>query len=214
MAGIGCRRDSQAAPIRYCMAMPTVPRIVLFTRFPMPGAAKTRLVPSLGHQGAANLHRRLTERTLAQVRDSGLPFEVRFTGAPLAAFRTWLGPVPLFDQGDGDLGDRLLAAGPPYPVIFIGADAPDLTAGHLRDAADALAEAPIVVGPAEDGGYWLLGLSRPHDFLLRDIPWGTGTVLADTLSRLEQRTIAPALLPTLADLDRPEDLARWPELLP
>lgn len=190
------------------------PRIVLFTRYPTSGEAKTRLIPAIGPDRAAVLHRRLTERTLAAVHASGLGFEVRTTGAPPAAFSDWLGDAACVDQGAGDLGDRLRAAGPPYPTLFIGADAPDLSADHLRDAAAALRTASAAVGPAEDGGYWLLGLTAAHDDLFVDMPWGTEIVFDETMRRLGRSGVAPAVLPMLADLDRPEDLARWPELAP
>ena len=189
------------------------PRVVLFTRFPTPGEAKTRLIPAIGAEKAAALHRRLTERTLAVVRGSGLPFEVRTTGAPPTAFADWLGDALCVDQGTGDLGERLARAGPPYPTLFIGADAPDLTPGHLRHAADALGHAEAVIGPAEDGGYWLLGLARPVEGVFTSIDWSTDRVFAQTRDRLRQAGIEPALLPELADCDRPEDLARWPDLL-
>ncbi len=188
------------------------PRVVLFTRYPTPGATKTRLIGALGADGAAALHRRLTERTLAVVRASRLPFEIRSTGAPPAAFARWLGDVPVVDQGNGDLGARLTAAGPLYPTIFIGADAPDLTAAHLLDAAAALTGVQAVIGPAQDGGYWLLGLARAADPLFQAMPWGTNQVFAETMARMGLLGIRPTLLPTLADLDRPEDLARWPDL--
>lgn len=188
------------------------PRVVVFTRYPAPGAAKTRLIPALGADGAAALHRRLTERTLVAVRASGLPFEVRVTGARPEAIGAWLGDAPAVDQGASDLGDRLRRAGPPYPTLFIGADAPDLAPDHLCAAALALAGAEVVIGPAEDGGYWLLGLARARDTLFADMPWGTERVYSETLARLATAGVVPAILPTLADLDRPEDLARWPDL--
>lgn len=187
-------------------------RVVLFTRYPEPGRAKTRLIPALGPRGAAELHRRLTERTLAQVRAAELPFEVRATGRPAEEFAAWLGDAPVVDQGEGDLGARMKRAGPPYPCIFIGADAPDLTGEDLNDAARALRSHDAVIGPAEDGGYWLLGLSRPLDHLFDDMPWGTDQVLPLTLARLAAAGTSPAMLRPLADLDRPEDLHRWPQV--
>ena len=188
------------------------PRVVLFTRWPEPGRAKTRLIPALGPDGAAALHRRLTGRALAAMRASGLPMEVRTTGAPLPAFRAWLGDGPaLVDQGGGDLGARLLRAADP-PVILIGADIPDLSADVLQAAAAALQDAPAVIGPAEDGGYYLLGLRSPMPFLFDAMPWGTDQVFALTMARLAARGVVPAVLPVLADLDRPEDLPRWPGL--
>jgi rSAM/selenodomain-associated transferase 1 len=187
-------------------------RIVLFTRYPEPGEAKTRLIPALGPQGAAELHRRLTERTLEQVRATGRPFEVRGTGRPVEDFVDWLGPVPVVDQGEGDLGSRLQRAAAPLPTIFIGADAPDLTAQHLSQAADALSDHEAVIGPALDGGFWLLGLARPVEGLFDEVPWGTDQVLPLMLARLRESGGRLATLPPLADLDRPEDLGRWEDL--
>ena len=188
------------------------PRIVLFTRWPEPGRAKTRLIPAIGAERAAALHRQLTERTLAAVRASGLPFELRVTGASIAAFQDWLGPVATADQGEGDLGERLARAGPPYPTLFIGADAPDLSADLLRDAATALSNSGAVIGPAADGGYWLLGLAAPVPGVFERIDWSTERVFAQTLDRLRAGRVEPAILPELGDCDRPEDLACWPEL--
>jgi hypothetical protein len=187
-------------------------RVVAFARFPTPGKAKTRLIPALGPEGAAAMHRYLVERTIEAVRASGLPFELRVTGALPGDFRDWLGPVAAVDQGEGGLGERLERAGPPYPTIFIGADAPDLRPEHLRAAADALAHTSAAIGPAEDGGYWLFGLARDVSGVFDGVDWGTDAVFAQTLARLRATGVEPAILPTLADLDRPEDLARWPEL--
>ena len=195
----------------YCMAMN--PRVVLFTRYPEPGKAKTRLIPAIGAERAAQVHRTLTERTVEAVRESGLALEVRATGAPLAEFADWLGAKTFVDQGDGDLGQRLTRAGPPYPTLFIGSDAPDLTCELLRTAAAALDCADAVIGPAEDGGFWLLGLARPVDGVFDGVEWGSGAVFGQTIDRLAAAGIDPVLLPQLADCDRPEDLARWPELL-
>lgn len=188
------------------------PRVVLFTRYPEPGRAKTRLIPALGADGAARLHRMLSERTVTAVRDSGLTLEVRSTGAPVADFVAWLGTDAVVDQGEGGLGERLARAGPPYPTVFIGADAPDLTPALLRNAADALLHTPAVVGPAADGGYWLLGLAQAVDGVFDAIDWSTVAVCEQTLARLAAAGIDPVLLPVLADCDRPEDLARWPGL--
>ena len=190
------------------------PRVILFTRYPEPGRAKTRLIPALGAERAAQLHRTLTERTVQAVRSSGLALELRTTGAPIAAFDEWLGPGSIVDQGDGNLGERLARAGPPYPTIFIGSDAPDLTPALLQRAARALAESSAVIGRAEDGGYWLLGLLRAVDGVFEGVEWGTNSVFGDTMERLTAAGIDPVLLPQLADCDRPEDLVRWPGLLP
>jgi rSAM/selenodomain-associated transferase 1 len=189
------------------------PHVALFARFPEPGRAKTRLIPALGADGAAALHRRLTERALEALRASGLPFELRHTGAAPQAFRAWLGEaVPLADQGEGDLGARMARAAADTPAILVGADLPDLSPRHLRTAAAALESHRAVIGPAEDGGYWLLGLRDPMPCLFEPMEWGTGVVFAETMARFAAQGVTPAVLERLADLDRPEDLARWPEL--
>lgn len=197
----------------YARAMEAA-RLVIFTRYPTPGAAKTRLIPALGPDGAATLHRRLTERTVAVARAATIPFELWTTGADPAAFRAWLGDVTVREQPTGGLGERLFAAAAPYPVIFIGTDAPDLVPAHLRAAADAVGTGRAVIGAAEDGGYWLLGLPEAVPRIFDGIAWSTETVFADTLERLRSAGHVPLRLPTLSDLDTPEDLARWPDLVP
>jgi rSAM/selenodomain-associated transferase 1 len=188
-----------------------VPRIALFARYPTPGAAKTRLIPALGEDGAAALHRKLVELTLSAVRSSGLPYELRVTGAPSEAFAAWLGAdVPLAPQGDGDLGERLARV--EAPMLLIGSDCPDLMPMHLVTAAKALETSAAVLGPAGDGGYWLLGLARAMPQCFVAMPWGTATVATETRVRLAAAGITPTELETLHDCDRPEDLARWPWL--
>ena len=193
--------------------MPATPTIALFARYPRPGQAKTRLAPLLGDAGAAEVHRRLVERTLATMRASGLPFAVHFTGACAADFAEWLGSdVPLIEQGEGDLGARLARVA--APAISLGADVPGLTADHLREAARALEDVPVVVGPASDGGYYLLGFTAQVPQLWRDMPWGSDMVLKETEARLFVLGISYRLLGVLDDCDRPEDLTDWPELVP
>ena len=187
------------------------PTVALFAKYPRPGAVKTRLIPALGEEGAARLHRLLVERTLATIRASGLPCVLYTSGAPLARFAAWLGDaVPLAEQGEGDLGARLARV--PAPAILLGADIPDLAPEHLLAAAAALAEAPVAIGPAEDGGYYLMALREPLPFLFTGMDWGTASVRAETLRRLAARGMAWRELAMLADCDRPEDLALWPEL--
>ena len=190
------------------------PRVALFTRYPDPGRAKTRLIPALGADGTAALHRRLTEPAVSVLRASALPFELRVTGAPAEHFRTWLGEdVAVVDQGPGDLGGRLLRATGTPPVILLGADVPDLAVRHLQAAAAALQTHRTAIGSAEDGGDYLLGLAEPMPFLFAEMPWSTDAVIASTMQRFEAQGVAPAVLETLADLDRPDDLRRWPGLL-
>jgi hypothetical protein len=139
----------------------------------------------------------LTERTLRVLLDSGLPLGNGFA---------------LVEQANGDLTDRLMASLHPSPVIFFGADTPDLSAHHVAQAVAALETHPVVLGPADDGGYYLIGMKQPMPELLDHMPWSTDQVMPETLRRLAEAGISPALLDTLHDCDRPEDLARWPWL--
>jgi len=193
--------------------MTVQPRLVLFARYPVAGECKTRLIPAVGPAGAAAIHRRLAGRTADLLRQSGSPVTIAITGADKAAFESWMGPGLVFEpQVEGDLSDRLLAFVKEAPVIFFGADTPDLTERHVQTAIEALATHKVAIGPAEDGGYYLIAMRDPLPELLTDMPWSTDEVLPETLRRLDGLGIEPLLLETLADCDRPEDLARWPEL--
>ena len=194
------------------MIEPQAPTVHLFARFPSPGVAKTRLIPRIGADGAAIVHRTLVERTVATVAAAGLPLVVQTTGAPAAQFSDWLGDVRLAEQGEGDLGERLARV--PAPAILLGADIPGLTPAHLLAAAEALHDRSVAIGPASDGGYYLLAYREPVPFLFDDMPWGTDAVCGETRRRLEARGLNAHVLSTLDDCDRPEDLDRWPDLLP
>ena len=187
-------------------------RLSIFARYPEPGRAKTRLIPALGERGAAAVCRRLLEHTIMAARQSGLPFELRVTGASGERFTTECGEDLLVqDQGGGDLGDRLARVN--GPALVIGSDLPALTSDLLRQAAGALRARAVVLGPASDGGYWLVGFRERLPWLFTDMPWSTPCVLPETLSRLARRRLIPAMLPELSDVDEPGDLADWPELL-
>jgi len=142
--------------------------------------------------------------------------EVRFDGGTESAMTHWLGANARFlPQPAGDLGERLAGAfaesfrAGSTATIIIGSDCPDLSADVLIEAFTHLAEAPVVLGPAQDGGYYLVGLNRPVPELFHGIPWGTDRVLADSLAALHRCGCKAALLKPLADIDRPEDLPVW-----
>ena len=186
------------------------PRLSIFARLPVPGQVKTRLVPALGEEGAARLYARLLALTVEVARESGLDFELRVTGGEVGAFQGLFGDdVPVVDQGDGDLGARMARV--EAPALLIGSDCPGITAPLLRAAAGALEDRRVVLGPANDGGYYLIGYREPVPFLFEDMEWSTPRVLPETLARLAARGHGPAILPELADIDTAEDLAEWPE---
>ena len=186
------------------------PRLSIFARLPVPGKVKTRLIPALGEEGAARLYARLLALTVEVARESGLDFELRVTGGEIGAFQGLFGDdVPVVDQGDGDLGARMARV--QAPALLIGSDCPGITAPLLRAAAGALEDRRVVLGPANDGGYYLIGYREPVPFLFEDMEWSTPKVLPETLARLAARGHGPAILPELADIDTAEDLAQWPE---
>lgn len=194
--------------------------LILFTRYPLAGRAKTRLIPLLGDEGAAQLQREMTEHVLARVwplvKRRGVKLEVRFEDGSHSDMRQWLGNGLHFAaQGDGDLGARMTQAtndafgARMAAVVVIGADCPKLDAALVERAFDSLRTHPIVFGPAKDGGYYLIGLRRPLPALFQGIAWSTGSVLADSIARARQLGIEPCLLPELSDIDEPADLPAW-----
>jgi uncharacterized protein len=198
------------------------PALIVFARAPEPGRVKTRLVPLLGAQGAARLHARLAEQTLATALAAGFE-QVDLYGSPgidHAFFRKnqkRFG-VDLRSQGRGDLGDRMYRAFERALrsrafVVLIGSDCPVLRPADLRAAASALqAGADAVLSPAEDGGYALIGLRRVSRRLFDGIAWSTPQVLAQTRRRLSRLRWRWKELRTVWDVDRPEDVARLKKL--
>lgn len=185
----------------------------IFARWPTPGMAKTRLIPGFGAEGAAAVYRKLLEHTVQAARASGLPFELRVTGAGPADFQGWLGAdVPVADQGEGDLTAKLQRVS--APGMAIGSDCPGLTGDLLRDAADALEKTPYALGPASDGGYWLIGFTQASPWLFDGMEWSTDAVMPETTRRIKARGHALTLLPELGDVDEPQDLDAWPEFRP
>ncbi len=191
---------------------------IIFTRYPEPGKTKTRLIPALGSQKAAELHRHLAEHTLAQVKqlanNRSLTTEIRFTGSTQAQMQAWLGTqITCRLQGEGDLGERMARAFQEafttgsQRVVIIGTDCPSIDPPLLANAFDELHRHDLVLGPAEDGGYYLIGLSRFIPDLFVAITWGTSAVLQQTLTIANQLQLSYSLLPQRADIDRPEDLA-------
>jgi len=190
-----------------------LPLVRIFCRWPEPGKAKTRLIPDFGPEGAAAIYTKLLAHTVEVARASGVPFELRVTGAPIARFKTGLGEdLRVLEQGDGDLTEKLSRV--PAPAIVIGSDCPGLTPEVLRAARDTLQSDPMVIGPASDGGYYLLGYNEPAEFAFTDMEWSTETVFGETIKRFAAKGIRPAVLPELSDVDTAADLENWPQFLP
>ncbi|MEW5929993.1 MAG: TIGR04282 family arsenosugar biosynthesis glycosyltransferase [Gemmatimonadota bacterium] len=188
--------------------------VLVFVRAPEAGRVKTRLAADIGGGAALRVYVRLAEHALEQARAAGAEVRVHFTPADAGErVRAWLGPGAAYlPQADGDLGERMRAAFDAAfaagfrRVVIIGSDLPGLSAGLLRRAFALLDAGEAVLGPARDGGYWLLGLRRPVPEVFRGIAWSTDGVLAATLERLRAAGIEPALLEVLSDVDEAGDL--------
>jgi uncharacterized protein len=196
---------------------------MILAKAPIPGFAKTRLIPAIGAHAAAVLQERLTERTVATALAAGIG-PVTLCCDPDATHDTFLKMVTrmkitLRPQPPGDLGTRMLAAVATStgPVLVIGTDCPALTEAHLRSAAMALRDGnDVVLIPAERGGYVLLGMRKAQPRLFSNIAWGGSSVLADTRARIVEQRLMLIEHPPLWDVDTEIDLARldceFPEL--
>ncbi len=200
--------------------------LIIFTRYPEPGKTKTRMIPALGAEGAAKLQRLMTEHTLKQARQlpNKIAIEIHFTGGDSfacaernrAKMQDWLGKDLIYkEQTHGDLGKRMhfafesaFATGKDR-VVIIGVDCPDLDREILQAAFNAFDPHDLVLGPAADGGYYLIGLCRLVPELFVGIDWGSDRVLAQTKKIADRSPLNTYYLPVLNDVDRPEDLSIW-----
>ncbi|WP_414754907.1 TIGR04282 family arsenosugar biosynthesis glycosyltransferase [Anabaena sp. CCY 9910] len=194
--------------------------LIIFTRYPEPGKTKTRLIPALGSIGAANLQRQMTEYTLFQVKQLqkliNISLEMRFAGGDLQLMQDWLGADLVYQsQGDGDLGSRMARSlydsfqGQAKQVVIIGTDCPGLNSQILAQAFEQIYTVDLVLGPAIDGGYYLIALRRFIPELFANIEWGTSQVLQQTVDIAHKLNLSYHHLPPLADVDRPDDLTIW-----
>jgi len=204
---------------------------VVFARWPVPGRCKRRLALGIGSGRAARVQQRLSAHTLASCRawqhssPGGVAAELVLAADPLGpgAARRWglaLGAGRGVPQGHGNLGLRMMRQlqrarrEGADQVVLIGSDLPALAPPDLESAFEALERACLVLGPACDGGYWLIGLSRQAPGrlagrLFSGMPWGSAAVLDHTLAAAQALGVEPALLEQRRDLDRPTDLEPW-----
>lgn len=192
-------------------------RILIFAKAPQPGFAKTRLIPALGSQGAAELAHRMLEHTIQQALAAAIgPVELCVTPGldePAWSEITFPPGIVWSDQGTGDLGERLARATQRVidageSVLLIGTDCPELDAKCLSAAASALEKNDAILIPATDGGYVLLGLNQFHASLFEGIAWSTATVAFETLCRIGVLRWQVQSHPMLHDIDEAGDL-KW-----
>ncbi|MCB0637183.1 MAG: TIGR04282 family arsenosugar biosynthesis glycosyltransferase [Lewinella sp.] len=196
------------------MAQPT---LLIFVKNPERGKVKTRLAQGVGEDRALQIYQALLQHT----REVVLAVEARrvlFYSNFIPEADDW--PVDQFDkrlQVDGDLGDRMRAAfaegfRQSGPVVIVGSDCPQLTPRIIEEAFAQLARHDFAIGPAQDGGYYLLGMRTFQPRVFENMTWSTAEVFADTTRRMIALGATYALLPTLSDIDYQEDWERfgWP----
>lgn len=191
-------------------------RVIVFLKSPRPGFVKTRIAASLDAEAAAAIYQALVGMTLERLVGR-VDVELRYTPDDAAAeLGNWRRPGwKVRPQGEGDLGERIQrgvveafsdGAG---RVVVLGTDCPEFEASDIEAAFEALGRHDVVVGPALDGGYWLLGLARPQPDLFREMPWSTDRMLEATLGRARAGGLTVAQLRRLRDVDTLEDWRTW-----
>jgi rSAM/selenodomain-associated transferase 1 len=190
----------------------------IFMKYPEPGRVKTRLAKDVGPKRAAEIYRQVAERVMKNT----LPLDQDYRSIvlfdppeQLKDFRSWLNHEQFISQQGIDIGERmdlairaLLDRGAEKAVLT-GADIPDLNRDIISEAFAALDHADIVIGPAKDGGYYLIGMKEPHSEIFQGIPWSTEKVFEKTVQTIRELRLSHADIRTLSDLDRTEDYSRF-----
>lgn len=188
----------------------------IFAKPPLPGLVKTRLIPEIGPNQAARIYRYCLEYTLELARHSGLDYQLYLSEE--SDDQLFQHEQYSIQKGAG-LGARMLQAlgdlvrGNPDGAIIIGSDCLDIQIGHLQAAAQALANHELVLLPAIDGGYALIGCSKPDPALFDGVTWSSERVLEQTVANAEKLNYRISLLETVRDIDTLQDLELYPELL-
>lgn len=186
--------------------MPTTNALLIFIKNPEKGKVKTRLAKTLGDDQALAIYRRLLKHT----QTVSLALELKrylYYSQFIDDQDNW--PNDHFNkrlQASGDLGNRMGTAFAEHlkthqKVLIIGSDCAQLRPEHLQEALDKLDQHPVVIGPAIDGGYYLLGMHTRHDFLFEDMPWSQDHLLERTKEKLREQSVSFELLSELSDVD-------------
>ena len=214
----GCRRIT---PVTSVSRPKKEALFIQFAKEPVPGLVKTRMQPTLSAEQACALHTDLLLwvcRTLCEAKQADVELWVS-GGRNHPAFEACraLGIDDLQTQSGGDLGDRMFQAiseslDHHQKIVLVGSDCPQIDADYLRRALLALDHNSLVLGPATDGGYVLIGATAIQAALFQGVSWGTDAVFGETVQRIEAQGFGWSQLRPLADIDRPEDLSVWQAL--
>ena len=206
------------------------PALIIFSKVPLPGRTKSRLQEELTAEEAALFHRACLLDLNNLALGSGLKTFLYFSGGSKEEFKAkYPGLIPygfemlreiglndfeFIEQSGADLGERMYNAasqvlGCYKPVIIIGSDIPDIKEYTLRTAVEMLNSRDLVIGPAVDGGYYLIGLNKPHKEIFTGISWGSGDVLQQTMDTVRESRLSCFLLPSKSDIDDWNDLKSY-----
>jgi rSAM/selenodomain-associated transferase 1 len=198
--------------------------LLVFVKAPRPGFVKTRLAAVLGSELAAAFYRAMAERVIVAVSPPAGTYDRAFVYAPADGFdelAPWIGGDAGVAQVEGDLGARMAGAFDwafargASRVVLVGTDTPEVSSADVTAAHEALRGNDLVLGPALDGGYYLIGLRAPAPVLIERMSWSTTTVLDETLARAEAADLRTTSLPLRGDIDTLDDLRRdWRRIKP
>jgi rSAM/selenodomain-associated transferase 1 len=197
-------------------------KLILFVKAPVPGQVKTRLTPALTPEQACGLYRSWACDIYRRSSEwGGAQIEVAYAPHPSFPTPDWVSAeasVASFEQEGKTLGEKLIRAFSSGfsrgadRVVIIGSDSPGLPVDYLEQAFEGLSAKPVALGPADDGGYYLIGLQgRLRPELFQDIAWSTDSVFSQTMDRASRFGLSVHLLPGYFDIDTPEDLRKLPE---
>ena len=197
-------------------------KLIIFTKSPVLGEVKTRLQPDYSPEQSLMVHKKLISHTL-ELTKSLKNMDIELCCAPdrntsyfLACENNY--PIMLNNQQGDDIGERMafsmsVSLQTYEKVVVIGTDCPDINEDYINQAFDALSSTDVVIGPAMDGGYVLLGLKKFSIELFKNISWSTDKVLSQTKRNLKNLSLEYTELDVMHDLDRPEDLQKYKEFL-
>ena len=185
-------------------------RVAAFTKVPCQGKLKTRLGSHIGTGAALKCYSEMLEHTLTTIQ----PFKAEIWYAGTLENAGWTRDFPTYQQPKGDLGEKMLAVFRSGCRLLLGCDCPLVSTAYIQDAIERLERFDLVLGPVEDGGYFLIGMNEPRKEIFQDISWSTHKVLEETLSMADQLGLTVSCLPTLWDVDTHEDYQRWLGLHP
>ena len=187
-------------------------RVYLFCRYPEFGKVKTRLAAGCGDANALLLYEKMLKIIFQNLKESGREVLVHTAGGDSSLSTDWLKGFHHIEQVDGDLGERLIAAvnrgfdEDDSPIVLIGSDCPEIDKALLNEAEKLLCDNDVVIGPAEDGGYYLMAIKESNAELFTGVDWGTEDVLDQTLMSCNREKLSVALLEEKNDIDRLEDV--------